>query len=105
MPGALLAFAFLMASFSQAADQPSLEFNSRHVRKYVKPTLPVVARNMNLKGTVKLQTEISADGKVTSLKPLGGHPVLVEAASFAVKYWKFDPAPHPSTAVITVSFE
>jgi len=95
----------LRVSLSQSTDQPPLEFNSRHVRKYVKPTLPAVARNMNLKGTVKLQTEISADGKVTSLKPLGGHPVLVEAASFAVKYWKFDPAPQPTTAVITVSFE
>lgn len=35
---------------------------------------------MDLKGTVKLEVEIAPNGKVSSVKPLGGHPLLVDCA-------------------------
>ena len=88
---AALAVFVLAASLAQSGESAHVEFNSRHVCRYVKPTLPAVARKMSLKGMVKLQTEISAGGKV-SVNPLGGHPEVRSA-------------PQPATAVITVSFE
>lgn len=82
-----------------------LEFSSRHVHHYVRPTLPETAKRMNLKGTVKLEVEISPAGKVTSIKPVGGHPLLINSAAYAVKAWEFDAAPQPTTTVISVTFE
>jgi hypothetical protein len=50
---------------------------------------------MELKGIVKLEIEIAASGKVTSVKPLGGHPVRVDCAGAAAKNWQFEPARPP----------
>jgi TonB family protein len=83
----------------------NLVFDSRHVHHYVRPSLPDIAKRMNLKGIVKLEVAISAAGKVTSIKPVGGHPLLVNSATYAVKAWEFDAAPEASTAVVSVSFE
>jgi hypothetical protein len=60
---------------------------------------------MNLKGSVKLDVAISPTGKVTSVKPIGGHPLLIQSAVFAVKAWTFDSAPEPTDAVVTVNFD
>jgi outer membrane biosynthesis protein TonB len=38
---------------------------------------------------VRLEIVISARGNVDSVAALGGNPVLVEAASAAVKKWKY----------------
>lgn len=43
-------------------------------------------------GTVKLQVRIDEDGSVAQVKPLSGHPVLVELATEAVRQWKYRPA-------------
>ena len=100
---ALLAVCLGGASRLHAGDD--LEFNSRHVHHYVRPSLPETAKRMNLKGTVKLEVAISPAGKVTSIKPVGGHPLLINSATLAVKAWEFDTAPEATTAVISVSFE
>jgi TonB family protein len=69
----------------------NLAVGSRHVRRYVRPALPEVGRKMDLKGTVKLEVEIAANGKVTSVKALGGHPLAVDCAGAAVKNWQVEP--------------
>ena len=46
---------------------------------------------MNIVGTVRLAVIVAPNGTVKSSKPLGGHPVLVNAAMDAVKQWKFEP--------------
>jgi len=100
---ALLALCLVLAPQLRAGDD--LEFNSRRVHHYVRPSLPETARRMNLKGTVKLEVEISPAGKVTSIKPVGGHPLLINSAMYAVKAWEFDAAPQATTTTISVSFE
>jgi TonB family protein len=92
----------LLASGSFAQD---FDVNSRHVRHYVRPTLPEIAKRMNLKGTVKLEIDIASNGKVTAVRPMGGHPVLVEAATEAVRGWQFDPAKDTTTGPVTVVFQ
>lgn len=77
---------------------------SRHVRRYVQPNLPEIARRMDLKGAVKLEVEIAPNGKVTSVKPLGGHPLLVDCAGAAVKNWQFDTAAQTTTGPIVIVF-
>jgi TonB family protein len=100
---ALLALCLAASPRLRAGDD--LEFNARHVHRYIRPSLPETARRMNLKGTVKLEVEISPSGKVTSIKPVGGHPLLINSAIYAVKAWEFDAAPQTTTTTISVSFE
>jgi outer membrane biosynthesis protein TonB len=44
-----------------------------------------------IEGTVQLQAVIGDDGKVLSLEPLSGPPLLVEAAVIAVSQWRYAP--------------
>jgi len=82
-----------------------IEVGTRHVRHYVRPTLPEIAKKMNLKGSVKLEVDIAPSGKVTSVRALGGHPVLLEAGTEAVRGWQFDPSKESTTGPVTLVFQ
>jgi TonB family protein len=109
MKRSFLQFALIAICLGSCVSQlhagDDMEFSSRHVHHYVRPSLPETAKRMNLKGIVKLEVEISPAGKVTSIKPVGGHPLLINSAMYAVKAWEFDAAPQTTTAVVSVSFE
>jgi TonB family protein len=87
---------------ARAAD---LQYNGRKLRRHTEPVLPAIARQMHLGGTVRLQLEVSAAGKVTSVKVLGGHPILITAATNAVKEWLFEPDPHSTTVEVSFTFK
>lgn len=65
----------------------------------VKPAYPQLARQMQVSGTVKIDVVIAANGSVKSLKPLGGHPLLIQAASEALRKWRYAPGPETTTIV------
>ena len=69
----------------------------------VEPVYPDLARANRIHGTVKVRLIITRDGRVKSAEPLGGHPVLVEAALNAIEKWKYEPAATEST--VTVEFK
>ena len=71
----------------------------RKVKSEVRPEVPAMARQMKLKGTVRLEVEVAADGTVKSTKPLGGHPLLIQSAEQAVRKWRFEPGPAGKTVV------
>jgi TonB family protein len=95
----------LIAAAGCAYGEESLQFNSRTVRRYVRPVYPDMARRMNLKGKVRLEVVISPAGRVSSVKAVGGHPLLAESAAMAVKAWVFVAGPQETTATIALSFE
>jgi hypothetical protein len=65
------------------------------------PTYPHKAESMRLQGMVRLQ--VTTDGhQIVEVKPLPGHPVLVEAASKNVRTWKF--SDHTPTTFTVVYF-
>ena len=72
---------------------------ARKVVNRVKPAYPELARQMNVTGTVKIEVVIAANGSVKSLKPIGGHPLLIQSASEALKKWRFAPGPETTTIV------
>ena len=88
-----------------SAPAEDIEVGARHVRHYVRPTLPEIAKKMNLRGSVKLEIEIGPSGKVTAVRTLGGHPVLVEAGTQAVREWQFDTAKESTTGPVTLVFQ
>lgn len=99
---ALLFFAAFAPSAARASD---LQYNGRKLRRHVEPSLPEIARSMHLAGTVRLEIVVSPAGKVTSLKTLGGPPILINASENAVKEWLFEPDPHATTVIVSFTFK
>jgi TonB family protein len=69
------------------------------------PGYPLTLREAHIGGTVRLEIVISAKGSVDQVSPLGGNPVLVEAASNAVKKWKYAPADSESKTEVEFTFD
>ena len=88
----------LSCSFLYAGD------TQRKIVERVEPDYPEIARKMQIRGTVKLRVWIRANGSVTRVEYLGGHPLLGESAVNAVQKWKFEVAPDDSTMLIEVKF-
>ena len=59
--------------------------------KRVEPSYPLEAMQQRIDGTVQLHAVIGDDGKVLSLEPVSGPPLLVEAALIAVRQWRYSP--------------
>ena len=57
----------------------------------VEPEYPDEARSKGLQGAVVLDLHIAKDGTVTGVDVVTGQPVLAEAATAAVKQWRFQP--------------
>src|SRR5450432_4135209 len=70
--------------------QSAVEVGRKVVRR-VDPQYPQVAKRMNLGGTVKVVAVVAADGSVKKVEPVGGSPLLVQAAQNAITQWKFAP--------------
>jgi TonB family protein len=75
----------------------------------VEPEYPDSAREAGATGIVRLRATIGADGKVKSVKPLGGDALLIEPAIEAVRQWTYDPVirngvPLESEAAIELNF-
>ena len=103
VPVLLLGLAILSTMLVVPALQAQEE-GQRKATLRVSPSYPDLARKMNVSGTVKLEVTITPEGKVKSVRAIGGHPVLVEAADEAVKKWKFEPASSSTTEVVAVQF-
>ena len=82
----LLAFACFLA-FGQA---PQRIRYAALVSK-VAPIYPASAKSKGIEGVVTLDAEIGKDGHVSSVKPLSGNTLLVDAAKNAVAQWLYKP--------------
>jgi TonB family protein len=69
------------------------------------PGYPLTLREARIGGIVRLEIMISAKGNVDSVTPLGGNPVLVEAASAAVRKWKYVPADAETKTQVEFTFD
>ncbi|HET7751520.1 MAG TPA: TonB family protein [Terriglobales bacterium] len=87
------------------ADVPAEHHATRKVLKKVLPSYPELARQLNIKGAVRLVVIVESNGKVKSARPLGGNPAFVAAAMRVIDKWKFEPAAEPSTETVQIQFE
>jgi protein TonB len=71
--------------------QSSKNLLAGRLRKRVDPSYPPEAMQQRIEGTVRLHAVIGDDGKVLSLEPVSGPPLLVEAAVIAVRQWRYGP--------------
>jgi len=100
---ALLALLTIAASVAPAQDSDSS--HARKVERMVTPVYPDLARRLQMSGVVKLTAAVAPDGSVKSIKPLGGHPVLVKAAQDAVTKWKFVSAQQETQELVELHFK
>ena len=67
------------------------------------PVYPPLASAAQVQGTVVLQIEISAEGKVQNATVISGHPLLNDAAIQAVRQWSYKPFTVGGTVVPVVT--
>ena len=77
--------------------------SARKVKTKIQPAYPELAKRMNLSGTVKCQVIVASNGTPKTIKPTGGNPVLIEAATDALKRWRWEPGGE-TTEVVEIRF-
>lgn len=87
-----------------AGEDLNLSENARKIKSRVIPAYPELARAMNVKGVVRLEALVTPAGDVKSIRVVGGHPVLVEAAQRAVYKWRWERVGHESSESIELRF-
>jgi TonB family protein len=97
------AASFLLLSVASA--QSAVEEGKRKIKSRSNPSMPELARRMNISGKVKIEVVIAPDGHVKSSRPIGGHPVLVQSCLDSVKDWKFETGPEETTQIIEFDFK
>lgn len=55
------------------------------------PVYPQIAKTAHISGTVVLHAIIAKDGTVQEVQYISGHPLLLRAATDAVKQWQYEP--------------
>lgn len=99
--------AALCLTFFLTATLPA-DAQTKTARKLVykeAPGYPLTLREAHIGGIVRLEILISPKGNVDSISPLGGNPVLVEAASAAVRKWKYVPADTETKTQVEFTFD
>jgi TonB family protein len=88
----------------EAQSQQALADGARKVVQKIVPIYPAVAKRMNLSGTVKVLAVVAPDGSVKKVEPLGGSPLLLQAAEDAISRWKYAPASAESREPVEMRF-
>jgi TonB family protein len=84
------------------------QMRPRLIRR-VDPVYPAKAHELGLGGAVRLRVAVARNGSIEDVKALSGHPLLAEAATDAVKQWRYLPTvlngkPVPVLTVLTIVF-
>jgi len=100
----LTAAAAMVFAFSTVSAQQTEE-GKRKVKSKTNPVLSEVARRMSITGKVKLEVTIAPDGRVKSVRALGGHPLLVQSCVECVKEWKYETGPEETIQIVEFDFK
>lgn len=95
---------FVCGLQSAAAQSAQTSENGRHVVRQMMPVYPDIAKRMGLTGTVRVLATVAPDGSVKAVQPVGGSPVLIQAAESAVYKWKFSTAAAETKETIELRF-
>jgi len=78
--------------------------DSRAIKSRTTPVYPEIAKRMRIVGEVRLEVTVDADGKVTDVKKVSGNNMLSDAATDAVRKWRFEPGAGVSTVEVMLNF-
>ena len=77
---------------------------ARKLVSHVVPKYPEFLREHEIGGVVRLTVVVTPNGNVKSVAPVGGNPILIDAATEAVKQWKYAPAETTDTFEVKLDF-
>jgi TonB family protein len=101
--GLIFPLAGLTPSLSaQEADKP---VGSRKLVTEVPPEYPPVLKRAAIGGVVRLDIIVNPRGAVDFVQVAGGNPILAEAATRAVKKWKYVPASSATNIRVNFRFD
>ena len=83
---------------------PCVAADNRAVKTRTAPVYPEIDKRMRIAGEVRLEVTVDADGKVTEVKKVSGNSMLSDAASDAVRKWKFESGSGVSTVEVMLNF-
>jgi TonB family protein len=101
----LVLFSGLSLAGPPAFAQQEQSEGTRRVVNKIMPSYPAMARTLNLRGSVRLEAQVLPNGNIKTLEVKGGHPVLAQAAEYAIRKWKWEPAAHETIEPIEVKFD
>ncbi|HXO00314.1 MAG TPA: energy transducer TonB [Candidatus Acidoferrales bacterium] len=87
-----------------SAQENSTKAPSRQVRVRAMPDYPSLARQLKFTGKVKIEATVTPEGRVTTIRVIGGSPLLVPSAIDAVKKWRFEAASKETTEIVEFEF-
>lgn len=87
---------------AQKADKP---VNPRKVLTQVAPEYPPDLKRAAIGGVVRLDIIVNSRGTVEFVQVAGGNPILAEAATRAVKQWKYAPASASTNIRVNFRFD
>jgi len=70
----------------------------------VPPEYPLLAKQARVQGTVRFAVTIQPDGTVSNIQLIAGHPLLIPAATEAMKQYRFAPMASEIKAAIDINF-
>ena len=79
------------AESSAASATPADDKSAARLLHRVDPQYPEAAKTQHLEGAVVLEAHVLGDGTVGNIAIVDGDPLLAEAATQAVKQWKYQP--------------
>lgn len=105
-----IVFFLLLLSWAWVLAQPSFAQQEqgesrRKVVNRVMPPYPEIARNMHIRGVVRIEAVVASNGSVKSTTILGGHPLLAQSADQAVRKWRWESASAESKELVEVRFD
>ena len=100
-----LALAFVLALSLTPLQAQKAEKSSRKKIYSVDPVYPEMLKRSSIGGVVRLLIVVSPKGSVDTVNQLGGNAALVEAATNAVKKWKYAPADAETTQEVSITFD
>lgn len=101
---ALASLCLLLAFVAIAPRSHSQEKSERKIITRVQPKYPEYLREHEIGGSVRLTVVVTPNGNVKSVTPIGGNPILVDAAITAVKQWKYAPSETTDTLEVRLDF-
>ncbi len=99
----LLFFFSCLGPLALSQNQPSPD--ARKIVQKIMPAYPDIAKRMKLSGSVKVLVTVEPDGKVKTIQPVGGSPVLIQAAEDAVYKWRFASSNGETKELIELHFD
>jgi TonB family protein len=101
---AMLLAASIFGAVELQGQSSSISDEKRPLKHLVQPSMPDLARKLNLSGTVRIEVTIAPDGTVKRTRVLGGHPVLAAEADKAAQKSTFEKGAAETVEIIDFKF-